>query len=125
MSVESVESAEVIEAVADKEPIYFAPRRVSLISDLSGIFSWVVLVGFIAYFAVEVIYLQAQMKTGGLILSDLIKEPSFLSYMFINLVAPLLTGLGLFFILQAVATGMNVLLELDYNTHDAFSKTKA
>jgi hypothetical protein len=121
----TIEKNELTVQEIDKEPIYFAPKRVSLVSDIAGIFSWVVLVGFLAYFAVEVIYLQAQMKAGDLVLLTVIKEPSFLSYLFSNLVIPLLTGLGLFFILQAAAIGLNVLLELDYNTHDALSKTKA
>jgi hypothetical protein len=113
------------EAAIDQEPIYFAPKRVSLVSDISGILSWVVLVGFLAYFVVEIVYLQAQMKAGSLVFSTIIKEPSFISYLFSNMVIPLLTGLGLFVILQAAATVLNVLLDMDYNKHDAGNQTKA
>ena len=109
----------------DKEPIYFAPKRVSLVSDVASILSWVVLVGFIGDIVVQVIYLQAQLKSGNLVLSTLIREPSFISYLFVNLAIPFLTGLGLFVILQAVTAGLNVLLEMDYNSHEATSKTEA
>jgi len=33
-----------------------------------------------------------------------------------------LTGLGIFVILQAAATGLNVLLEMDFNAREARSK---
>jgi hypothetical protein len=121
----NVENVEVTEQEMEKEPIYFAPKRVSLVSDIAGIFSWIILVGFIAYFVVELVYLQSQMTAGNLVLSTVIKEPSFISYLFANLVIPLLTGLGLFAILQAVAAGLNVLLEMDFNAHEAAGKPKA
>jgi hypothetical protein len=118
------EKIELTDQVVDKEPVYYAPKRVTLASDFAGILSWVLLVGFLAYFVVEIFYLQAQMKAGNLEFLTIIKEPSFISYIFSNLVIPLLTGLGLFAILQAAATGLNVLLEMDYNAHDTSSKTK-
>ena len=103
----------------EKEPIYFAPKRVSLISDVSSILSWVVLVGFVGNFIIQLVSLSGQVKSQGLALSTLIREPSFFSYVFINLLIPLLTGLALFAILQAAAVGLNMLLEMDYNAHDA------
>jgi hypothetical protein len=118
------EKIELAEPEVDKEPVYYAPKRVTLVSDIAGILSWVVLAGFIAYFVVEIFYLQAQMKAGSLVLATIIKEPSFISYLFSNLAIPLLTGLGFFIILQGVATGLNMLLENDYNAHDAGSKSK-
>jgi hypothetical protein len=119
------EKIEMTDLVVDKEPVYYAPKRVTLVSDIAGILSWVLLVGFLAYFVVGIVYLQAQMKAGSLVLATIIKEPSFISYLFSNLAIPLLTGLGLFIILQAAATGLNVLLEMDYNAHDTSSKPKA
>jgi hypothetical protein len=119
-----VNNNEKIDLETDKEPIYFAPKRVSLVSDVAGILSWVILVGFIGDIVVQMIYLQAQMKAGNLVFFTLIKEPSFISYLFVNLAIPLLTGLGLFVILQAAAAGLNVLLEMDYNSHEAITKTK-
>jgi hypothetical protein len=111
--------------VEEKEPIYFHPKRVSLVSDFASILSWVVLVGFIGDFILKIISLQDQIKTNDLVLSTLMKDPSFFGYLFINLIVPILTGLGLFAILQAAAAGLNVLLENDYNAREAKSKAKA
>jgi hypothetical protein len=120
----NVEKTEMTDS-EDKEPIYFAPKRVSLVSDIASILSWVVLVGFIGDIIVQVISLQATMKTQNLVLSTLLHESSFFAYLFVNLVVPLLTGLGLFVVLQAAAVGLNVLLEMDYNSREAKSKAKA
>lgn len=103
----------------EKEPIYFAPRRVSLVSDVSSILSWVVLVGFVGDFVVQLVSLSGQMKSQSLVLATLMKEPSFYSYVFINMLIPLMTGLVFFLLLQAAAIGLNMLLEMDYNAHDA------
>jgi hypothetical protein len=121
----SVEKTEMIDSAEDKEPIYFTPKRVSLVSDVASILSWVVLVGFISDIVVQVISLQAQLKTQGLALSTLLHESSFFVYLFVNLVIPLLTGLGIFVILQAASVGLNVLLEMDYNSREAKDKAKA
>jgi hypothetical protein len=120
-----MEKIEMTETVVDKEPIYFVSKRVSLVSDIAGILSWVVLVGFLGNLVVQIIYLQSQLKAGSLVFATLIKEPSFISYMFTNLAIPLLTGLGLFAVLQAVAAGLNVLLEMDFNSREAKNKTEA
>jgi hypothetical protein len=109
-------------ASEEKEPIFFNPKRVSLVSDLASILSWVVLVGFIADVVIQVVSLQAQLKSQSLALATLIREPSFFSYVFINLIIPLLTGLGLFGLLQAAAVGLNVLLEMDYDSREAKGK---
>jgi hypothetical protein len=121
----SVEKTEMTDTAEDKEPIYFAPKRVSLVSDVASILSWVVLVGFIGDIVVQVISLQVQLKTQGLALSTLMHESSFFAYLFVNLVIPLLTGLGIFVILQAASVGLNVLLEMDFNSHEAKDKAKA
>lgn len=101
----------------DKEPIYFAPKRVTLVSDFASILSWVVLVGFIGYVVLQVISLRTQITTNSYVLSDLIKEPSFFVYLFTNMIIPLLTGLSFFGVLQAAAVGLNMLLEKDFNAH--------
>ena len=106
----------------EEEPIYFAPKSVSLISDVSSILSWIVLVGFIADFVIQTVSLQGQMKSQNLVLSTLMREPSFYSYIFINMLVPLLTGLGLFSLLQAAAVGLNMLLEMDFNAREAKGK---
>jgi len=118
----TVEKNEMTDSSEDKEPIYFAPKRVSLISDTANILSWVILVGFVGDIVVQVISLQSQLASQGLALSSLLHEPSFFSYIFTNMLIPLLTGLGLFAILQAVSVGLNMLLEADYNKHEADTK---
>jgi hypothetical protein len=109
----------------EEEPIYFAPKGVSLISDIANIFSWVVLVGFIANLVLQILSLRTQIITNGYVLADLIKEPSFFVYLFTNMLIPLLTGLVFFVILQAAAVGLNMLLEKDFNAREARSKLKA
>jgi hypothetical protein len=121
----SAEKTEMIDSAEDKEPVYFAPKRVSLVSDVASILSWVVLVGFIGDIVIQVISLQAQLKTQGLALSTLMHESSFFAYLFVNLIIPLLTGLGIFVILQAASVSLNVLLEMDYNSREAKSKAEA
>jgi hypothetical protein len=113
------EMTEKIIQEEDKEPIYFAPKRVSTISDFASILSWVVLVGFIGYVVLQALSLRSQIVTNNYVFSDLIKEPSFWVYLFTNMVIPLLTGLVFFGVLQAGAVGLNMLLEKDYNAHEA------
>ena len=103
----------------EKEPIYYVPKRVSLFSDIASILSWVVLVGFLGDVVMEVFNIQSQMKTQSLAFATLIKEPSFLTYLFVNMLIPLLTGLVFFVVLQAAANGLNVLLEMDFNAREA------
>jgi hypothetical protein len=106
----------------EKEPIYFAPKRVSLVSDFASIISWVVLVGFLGDVVLQIVGLQQQISANSYVFSDLLKEPSFWSYLFSNLLIPLLTGLAFFGVLQAAAVGLNMLLERDYNAHEAKGK---
>ena len=115
----NTEENEIINIEKDKEPIFFTPKRVTLVSDTASILSWIVLVGFICDIVVQVLSLQAQMKTGNLIFSTLIHEASFIAYLFVNIAIPFLTGLGIFVILQAAAAVLNILLEMDYNAREA------
>ncbi len=98
----------------EKEPIFFAPKRVSMISDTANILSWIVLVGFIGSVIAEIIGLRAQLANQGITLAQLLKEPTLYTYIFSNMIIPLLTGLGIFALLQAAALGLNMLLEWDY-----------
>ena len=118
----NIEKSEMAEPTEDKEPIYYVPKRVSLISDLASILSWVVLVFFIGDFIVQVISLQSTMVSQQLTAAALVHEPSFYAYVFVNLIVPFLTGLGFFVVLQAAAHGLNVLLEMDFNAREAKSK---
>jgi hypothetical protein len=121
----TIEKTETPDSSEDKEPIYFAPKRVSLVSDTANILSWVILVGFVGDIVVQVISLQAQLTSQGLVLSTLLHEPSFFTYIFSNMLIPLLTGLGLFAILQAASVGLNMLLETDFNMREARNEKKA
>jgi len=106
----------------DKEPVFYNSKRVSLVSDGASIISWVALVFFIADFIIQLVSLQATLKSQNLTAAVLVHEPSFYAYVFSNLIIPLLTGLGLFAILQAVANGLNVLLEMDFDAREAKGK---
>jgi hypothetical protein len=121
----TIEKTEMPDSSEDKEPIYFAPKHVGLVSVTAIILSWVILVGFVGDFVVQVISLQAQLTTQGLTLSSLLHESSFYAYIFTNMLIPLLTGLGLFAILQAASVGLDMLLETDYNLRDAKKEEKA
>ena len=103
----------------NSEPVYYKPKMLNLIATIAGIVSWLVLVGFIADIAVQVTSIQAQLASQQLSLSALIAEPGFNSYIFTNLILPLLNGLSLFLVLQGVAIGLNVLLEIDFNTRES------
>jgi hypothetical protein len=125
MSVEITEDVAATIAEEEKEPIYFAPKRVSLGADVASILSWVVLVGFAGNIILQIMILQTEIKSGGYVLVELFKEPSFIAVLFTNLLVPLLTGLVFFVILQAAAAGLNVLLEMDLNGREAKNKARA
>jgi hypothetical protein len=118
----SMEKTEMTDFAEEREPIYFTPKRVSLVSDISSILSWVVLVGFVGNVIVQIIALQAQLTSQNLAIATLLHEPSFYAYLFVNLIIPLLTGLVFFLVLQAAAVGLNVMLEMDYNAHETKGK---
>ncbi len=109
----------------DNEPIYIAPKRVTLASDFASVLSWIVLVGFIGYVILGIISLRAQIVTNSYVLKDLLKEPSFFVYLFTNMIIPLLTGLAFFGVLQAAAAGLNMMLEKDFNAREAKTNRKA
>jgi hypothetical protein len=45
-------------------------------------------------------------------------DPSFLSYIFTNLLLPFFTGIVYFLVLQGVSVGLNVVLEMDFNMRE-------
>jgi hypothetical protein len=79
---------------------------------------------FIGDFIVQLISLQSTLTTQNLTFVALVHEPSFYAYLFVNLIIPLLTGLGFFVVLQAAVAGLNILLEMDFNAREAKSKAK-
>jgi hypothetical protein len=119
MTEQTTENVDVVETVEEEnEPIYYKPKTLNLVATLSAIFGWIILVGFIADVVFQSLNVQAQLAQQGLVLTTLLSEPSFQSYVFTNLVVPLLTGLGLFFALEGISIGLNVLLEIDFNQRE-------
>ena len=115
------EQSEMIAITEESEPVFYTPQRVTLVSDIASILSWVVLAFFIGDFIVQIISLQSTLKTQQLTIATLMREPSFYAYLFVNIIVPFLTGLGFFVVLQAAAHGLNVLLEMDFNAREAKS----
>ena len=116
MTEQSVE--EVVEVV-DDEPIYYKPRSLTLVSTIAGILSWVVLVGFIAVIVAQ--YFILQQLTQGAPIATVIVNPQVQNWIYTNMVFPLFDALSLFFILQGVSIGLNVLLEIDFNFRESKS----
>ena len=120
--VQKAKAVEKIEAVQEDEPVYFVPKRVSLISDFANVLSWIVLVGFVGLFIVKFLDLRSQLSGQQFTFAQLLKNISLYSYIFTNMIEPLLIGLGLFALLQAASMGLNMLLEADFNAREAKSK---
>lgn len=113
-------SEEIIEKelpAEENDPIYYKPKSLNLVATLAGILSWVVLAGFVLVVAGQAMNLQELSQ--GAAFADLIKEASARSWLYTNLVLPLLTGLGLFIVMQGVSIGLNVLLEIDFNARES------
>ncbi len=125
MTMENNEITEIKESSEDKEPIFFVPKRISMISDTANILSWIILVGFVGAVIAQIIGLRAQLVSQGIAIKTLLKEPSLYTYIFSNMVVPLLSGLGFFGLLQAASLGLSMLLEWDYNMREAKNAGKA
>ena len=110
--VEEIEEVEI----EDNEPVYYKPRILNLVATITGILSWVVLLGFIAVIVGQ--YLNLTELSQGAPISNLLAEGEAKVWIYTNLVLPLLSGLSFFFILQGVSIGLNVLLEIDFNLRE-------
>ena len=86
---ENNEFTEIKESSEDKEPIYFVPKRISMISDTANILSWIILVGFVGAVIAQIIGLRAQLVSQGIAIKTLLREPSLYTYIFSNMVVPL------------------------------------
>ena len=127
MTVENTEIPAVAED-KDKDPIFFVPKRISMVSDTANILSWIILAVFIGEIIVNVIILReqlTQLASQGTTFSTLLHQPSLYSYFFTNMIIPLFTGLGFFALLQAASLGLSMLLESDYNMREAKNVEKA
>lgn len=103
--------------IEETEPLYYKPRMLNLVATITGILSWVVLLGFIAVVVGQ--YLNLPELTQGAPFTSLIGEASARVWIYTNMVLPLLSGLSLFFILLGVSIGLNVLLEIDFNMRES------
>lgn len=101
----------------ENDPIYYNPKYLNIISTLSGVFSWIVLAGFIGL-AVGQYVILTQLSQGTSV-TELIANPQALNWIYTNIVTPILIGIVSFFVLQGAAIGLNVLLEIDFNARDS------
>ncbi len=118
MTAEVPEVPEV-EVSEDEDPIFFAPKRVTAISDIANILSWIFLVACVIQLVVEIIGLRSQLSGQGVTLKALLREPSLYTYVFQRMIIPVLTGLGFFAVLQGVSLGLSMLLEADFNSRES------
>lgn len=103
----------------EKGSVLYNAKTVSLVASLSNIFSWVILVAFAGQVVASFLNVQKMIAQQGMAFSELFKDSSAISYLMTNLSAPLFTGVALFFVLQGVALGLNVLMEIDLKTGDS------
>ncbi len=115
MSEENKQIEEV--EVEENEPVYYSPKILNLVATTSGIFSWVILLGFIALVVGQGLVLQELAQ--GQSLTELFANAQVKNWIYTNMALPLLSGLGFFFVMQAVSIGLNVLLEIDFNLREA------
>ena len=111
MSEEKIENEAPIE---ETEPIYYKPKSLNIVATVAGILSWVVLVGFVLALVGQ--YMNLQELSQNAPFSALIKEAAARTWIYVNILFPLFTGLALFLTLQGVSIGLNVLLEIEFNT---------
>jgi hypothetical protein len=105
--------------VDENEPVYYKPRSLNMVATISGILSWVVLVGFLAVIVGQ--YFVLTELSQGAALTTLLANPQAKNWVYVNIAFPLLTGISLFALLQGVSIGLNVLLEIDFNNRESKS----
>lgn len=116
MSEQTIETEVEEVEIDENEPVYYKPRILNIVATTAGIFSWVVLLGFIAVIVGQ--YLNLTELSQGAPISSLITEASAKVWIYTNLLLPLLSGLSFFLLLQGVSIGLNVLLEIDFNMRE-------
>jgi len=106
------------EEESDNDPIYYKPSWLSLIATIASWSSWLVFAVYIINTIVQGVWIQSQISGQGLVLSEMLTDPNFLSYIFTNLLLPFFTGIVYFLVLQGVSIGLNVVLEMDFNMRE-------
>jgi predicted secreted protein len=112
----SDEIVEIEVDVEENEPVYYNPKTLALVTSAVRIISWVALVGFLAMVVGN--YVNLQELSQGAVISEILKQASARIWIYTNLVTPLLTGLAIFVVLQGISIGLDVLLEIDFNTRE-------
>lgn len=112
--MENIENSNVSE---DTSPVYYNTNHLSLIAILSGIFSWIVLAGYLAYVVSSVLFLKSQL-VNGVTLGQVLQDPQAQSWIYTAIGSPLLLAITFFFVLQGVSLGLNALLEIDLATKE-------
>lgn len=102
----------------DNDPVYYKPSWLSLIATLASWSSWLVFAVFIMNTIIQSVWIQSQISGQGLVFSEMLSDPNFLSYIFTNLLLPFFTGIVFFLVLQGVSIGLNVVLEIDFNMRE-------
>ena len=102
--------------IEDNEPVYYSPKYLNMIATLSGIFSWIVLAGFLGLIVGQYIILTNLTQNAPI--TQLIGEPQALNWIYTNLVTPLFLGIVSFFALQGVSIALNVLMEIDFSNRE-------
>jgi hypothetical protein len=112
----SEESTQIEVDVEENEPVYYNPKTLNLVASAARVFSWVALVGFLALIVGN--YVNLQELSQGAVISEILKQASARIWIYTNIVTPLLTGLAIFIVLQGISMGLDVLLEIDFNTRE-------
>lgn len=107
------------ETVENNEPVLYSSRTLALITTLLSVFSWVVLVAFIADAVAQAVNVQITLTQQSLSLAEVLRQPSAVSFLITNISTPLFTGIGLFLVMQGGALGLNVLREMDLMNRNA------
>lgn len=102
--------------IDDNEPVYYNPKYLNIIATLSGIFSWIVLAGFVGLVVGQYIILTNLTQNAPI--TQLVAEPQALNWIYSNIVTPLFLGIVSFFALQGVSVALNVLLEIDFSIRE-------
>jgi hypothetical protein len=116
MSEEIVE--EILETESEEnEPVFYKPKTLNWVAAIAGILSWIILAGFILMIIGNYINLMEGVQVSSVF--ELFKQAAARTWMYTNLVMPLLTGLFMFITLQGVSNGLSVLLEMDFNSRES------
>ena len=107
------------ETIKNNEPVLYNSRTLTLITTLLGVFSWVVLIAFIADAVAQAVNVQITLTQQSLSLAEVLRQPSAVSFLITNISTPLFTGIGLFLVMQGGALGLNVLREMDLMNRNA------